>query len=73
MRVGEDAYVHAVFLLNVVIILAVLSECLRIGGRRGLVLFHYMDAAWLAAGGFRGGVIAANGVDDEIDVVGDES
>ncbi|KAK7702018.1 hypothetical protein SLS64_009879 [Diaporthe eres] len=70
MRVGEDAYVYAVFVLNVVVILAVLVECLRTKGWRSLVLFDYMDVAWLAVGGFRGGVIAANGVEDtEIDVV----
>lgn len=70
MRVGEDAYVYAVFVLNVVVILAVLVECLRTKGWRSLVLFDYMDVAWLAVGGFRGGMIAANGVEDtEIDVV----
>lgn len=69
MRVGEDGYVYAVFVLNVVVILAVLVECLRTRGWRGLVLFDYMDVAWLAVGGFRGGVIASNGVDGEVDVV----
>ncbi|KAG6365635.1 hypothetical protein INS49_007246 [Diaporthe citri] len=69
MRVGEDAYVYAVFVLNVVVILAVLVECLRTRGWRGLVLFDYMDVEWLAVGGFRGGVIAANGVDGEVDVI----
>lgn len=72
MRVGEDAYVYAVFVLNVVVILAVLVECLRTRGWRGLVLFDYMDVAWLAVGGFRGGLIA-NGVDNDDDVVGNVS
>lgn len=69
MRIGEDLYVYTVFFFNVVVILTVLAEYLRTKGWRGLVLFDYMDVAWLAVGGFRGGMIASNDVDREVDVV----
>lgn len=68
-RVGEDAYVNAVFVLNILIILAVLAECLQTCGWKELVLFDYMEVEWLTVGGFKGGVLAAKGDDNEVELL----
>lgn len=69
MRVGEDAYVYALFVFNILIILVMLFECFRTRGWKDLVLFDYMDVEWLTIGGFRGGVMAANSGNNDPDVV----
>lgn len=69
MRVGEDAYVYALFVFNILIILVMLFECFRTRGWKDLVLFDYMDVEWLTIGGFRGGVIAANSGNNEHNAV----
>lgn len=69
MRIGEDAYVHALFVFNILIILVMLFECFRTRAWKDLVLFDYMDVEWLTIGGFRGGVIAANGGNNEHNAV----
>lgn len=69
MRIGADAYVYALFVFNILIILVMLFECFRTRAWKDLVLFDYMDVEWLTIGGFRGGVIAANGGNNEHNAV----
>lgn len=69
LRVGQDIYIHAVFGVNVVILVLVLAEAVRTRAWKALVDFNYMDVSSLiiSSSAYRASAVSENGNSSEME------